>query len=558
MNTLALVFRKHFYIFLLPLFAVFGCAQPGSLTGGDVDRTPPKILSSSPLNGSLNVSDNSILFEFDEYVRVAAAPKELLVTPPLKYPVDFIMKGRLVTVSWKDTLLENTTYLFQFGKGIVDVNEGNVLDSNLFVFSTGDYLDSFYLEGKVIDAFSLKPMEDVLVMLYTEDIDSLPYKELPRYFAKTDAQGNYKLQYLSQGSYKLFALKSGNNGYLYDLPEEAIGFLPGKHAAWNPADTIVEAIEDIKLFVAEDTVQYLSSKQQLSNRGLVLEFNRRVDSLSLNEISGQSFEPWDRVWNASRDSVVLWFNTPLDYDSLHLEVKVAGFIDTLKFRKPGSGKSGGKGAQDDERVLKLTAGSTTKIQHYASFVLTSTTPIKEVDLSSSLLIEGEDSLALAGYVTIDDRELVIDFPWKQGEKYRLFIPDSAVFDRFGRTNDTIRYNLVATKETDFGNLTLNHFLPELGHKYVVELLKADGKVLRSNLVDARGSINYPYLPTGQYRIKVIYDENNSGDWDTGNYLKGLQAEKVAFYEQNIEVRSNWITEMEWKLLDGVETEESGE
>jgi hypothetical protein len=557
-NTLAGVFRKHFYILFWPLLALFGCAQPGSLTGGDVDRIPPKILSSSPLNGSLNFTENSIVFEFDEYVRVAAAPKELLVTPPLKYPVEFLMKGRVVTLNWKDTLLENTTYLFQFGKGIVDVNEGNALDSNLFVFSTGDYLDSFYLEGKVVDAFSLKPVEDVLVMLYTEDVDTLPYSTLPRYFAKTDAQGNYKLQYLSQGSYKIFALKSGNNGYFYDLPEESIGFLPGKYAVWSPADTVIDPIEDIMMFTEKDTLQFISTKQQLSNRGLVFEFNQSVDSMSLLEVSGQTFEPWDRIWNERKDSVVIWFNTPLDYDSLHLEVRVPGFVDTLKLRKPNSGKSRGKGAQEDDGVLRLTAVSTSKIAHYQPFVFTSETPIKQIDLSRSILVEGVDSMSLASYVTIADRELEIDYPWKQGEKYRIFMPDSSVFDRFGRTNDTIRFNLLATKETDFGNLTLNHFLPELGHKYVVELLKADGKVLRSNWVDATSSINYPFLPTGQYRIKVIFDENNSGDWDTGNYLEGIQAERVAFYEQSIEVRSNWITEMEWRLLDGEDAEASGQ
>ena len=41
----------------------------------------------------------------------------------------------------------------------------------------------------------------------------------------------------------------------------------------------------------------------------------------------------------------------------------------------------------------------------------------------------------------------------------------------------------------------------------------------------------------------------SGIWDTGDYLKGLQPEKVDFYNQDINVRSNWDMEVIWRLKD---------
>ena len=212
----------------------------------------PRILSAKPDNESTNMLDNKIILEFDEYVALKNANQELIVSPPLKYPVEFKMKNKKLQISWRDTLLENTTYLFQFGKGIADVNENNVLDSNIFVFSTGPYLDSFEVSGKVIDAFDLKPLEEVWVMLYDADIDSLPLTELPRYFSKTDASGNFYLKYLRPGNYKIFALSGKNGGYLYDAPGEGIAFLEGMISATNPSDSIAkDTAYALKLFVEE-------------------------------------------------------------------------------------------------------------------------------------------------------------------------------------------------------------------------------------------------------------------------------------------------------------------
>lgn len=557
-HTLANVIRKLFYSILLLTLAA-SCAQQGTISGGEKDTTPPRILESSPQNGALNFTGNEWFFEFDEYVRVAGAQKELLVTPPLKYPVEFKMRGKKVTLVWQDTLLEETTYMFQFGDGIVDVNESNPLDSNVYVFSTGDYLDSFYLNGRVIDAFTLKPMEDIWVMLYPEDQDSLPYKKLPRYFARTDENGRYSLRYLAEGTYKVFALQPVNNGYLYDQPDEAIAFLQGMYSSRSPADSTAEDLEDLRLFLEEDTLQYIADYEQVGNRGLSFQFNRPAEKWSIEEINGQDISRWDSIWNDERDSLVYWFAEPWDYDSLHLSVDLDGFLDTLYLRKPSTGNKGKeRGKQQVEERLKLQASSTVKIAHYKTFSLNSETPLRNFNWVDALLIEAQDSMELAPYVVVEDRRVIIDYPWKQGEKYRFFIPDSAITDRFGLTNDTLKYNLTATKVEDFGTFQLNYNLPEQGHPYLLQLQQSDGKVLQEDQVQPTGTITYEYLKTGSYKLKILFDENGNGKWDTGNYLRGEQPEEVAFFDQAIDLRSNWVTEIDWDFKGVGEEEVQGE
>jgi hypothetical protein len=48
-------------------------------------------------------------------------------------------------------------------------------------------------------------------------------------------------------------------------------------------------------------------------------------------------------------------------------------------------------------------------------------------------------------------------------------------------------------------------------------------------------------------LKVIYDNNDNRKWDTGNYLKKIQPEKVLYYKGDINVRSNWNIELTWKI-----------
>jgi hypothetical protein len=46
-------------------------------------------------------------------------------------------------------------------------------------------------------------------------------------------------------------------------------------------------------------------------------------------------------------------------------------------------------------------------------------------------------------------------------------------------------------------------------------------------------------------LKVVYDRNNNKKWDTGDYKENLQPEKVIYYKELIEIRSNWDTQIDW-------------
>lgn len=519
-----------------------------SPTGGERDTRPPQIVESNPLNGSVNFEGNSIEMEFDEFVNSTGLISEAIISPPLKDPIEVKMKGRTVTIFWTDTLFENTTYTFQFGDGIKDVNENIVLDSNVFVLSTGSYIDSFELEGKVISAKTLAPVEDVWVMLYDGVDDSLPYLELPRYFAKTNEQGMYKLRYLSEGDYKIFALAPENKGYLFDQPAEQIAFLSERVNSVNPTDSLALSPPDLIMFVEDDTNQYVSETVQNENKGLKLIFNRPVAELTFEELTPADETQWTQSWNSEKDTLTIWFDTVFEYDSLKLLVDVEGFRDTIFLRKPKS-KAGFKGSAKASTGLKLKRNYKEKKAHFSPLIFKSKTPLARADFEGVLFVEGDDTLNTSQLWKWDETEIRLDHKWKEGERYKVIIPDSSIEDRFTQTNDSIKLNFTASKPENFGELTVNCKFPTDCPQYVWELMDTEKKVIDKRVVKPNEIIKYKNLATGKYKVRLTFDHNQNGKWDSGRYLKGLQPEEVRIYNESIELRSNWTSEVDWNLVD---------
>ena len=188
--------------FLVAIF-VYSCAQQRPITGGAKDTTPPQIVTSSPQNYSTNFKGDKIVFEFDEYIQVKSLNSEMIVSPPLSNSVDYIIKGKRLFLQINNALLPNTTYTFNFGQAIVDLNESNPLDSNVFIFSTGTYLDSGTVSGKLIDAYTQKPLKKATILLYPAHQDSAVYNGTPKYITKTADDGSFMLNYLYQQDYQL-------------------------------------------------------------------------------------------------------------------------------------------------------------------------------------------------------------------------------------------------------------------------------------------------------------------------------------------------------------------
>ena len=204
------------------------------------------MLGTTPANGTLHFDAKEFYIAFDEYVQVKDADNNILVSPPMKQKPEYSTKGRGIVVKIKDSLIENTTYLFQFKEGIVDFNEGNPLKSFEYVFSTGGSIDSMTIRGQVTDPTTLKPWaETVTVVAYAHDVldsatllpadssvslfslcqsDSIVAKEHPMYMTRCDKEGRFELNHMRSGRYLLIAYEDADKNLRLGN-DEAAAFL---------------------------------------------------------------------------------------------------------------------------------------------------------------------------------------------------------------------------------------------------------------------------------------------------------------------------------------------
>ncbi len=52
---------------------------------------------------------------------------------------------------------------------------------------------------------------------------------------------------------------------------------------------------------------------------------------------------------------------------------------------------------------------------------------------------------------------------------------------------------------------------------------------------------------GEYQIRILYDTNENGKWDPGNYASKRQPEIVYPVKQKLSIRANWENERDIEL-----------
>ena len=136
-----------------------------SPTGGDKDVDAPKLLNTAIIESSKNVHSKTITFEFNEYIQLNKWEEYFYISPPTKKRTQKKIKGQTLFVTIEDSLNENITYYVGLNSCIKDNNEGNILDTLNYKFSTTDNFDTLTLSGNLQDSYTLNPLKNKTILL---------------------------------------------------------------------------------------------------------------------------------------------------------------------------------------------------------------------------------------------------------------------------------------------------------------------------------------------------------------------------------------------------------
>ncbi|WP_290837690.1 Ig-like domain-containing protein [Flavobacterium sp.] len=522
------------YLALLLLAATIGCAKRGTITGGEKDTIPPTLLQSIPANFSKNFKGQSFKLVFDEYVKMKDVSKNLIISPPMKVE-PIIMPStasKVFTINIKDTLQPNTTYSFNFGQSLQDNNEGNPYSQFKYVFSTGDYIDSLSLGGRIKDAYSLKTDNFVSIMLYKVDStynDSIIYKQPPRYITNTlDSLKTWRLENLKEGKYLLIALKDNNNNK-FDPKRDKIGFQ--KEYITIPNDTVYE----LELFKEDVPFKAMKATLDAGNK-LLLGYEGDPTDIKATLKNGQDVLQSVVTKVPDKDSVNIWFK-PIKVDSLHLDISRADFKSEYWVKI--------KAQKKDTLTFKPNVSGTLPLR--SKFVLEPSVPLVKFD-ETKISVTKKDSSAVAFTTKYDEfkREFEIDFPKEPVEKYQIRILPGAFTDFYDAANDSLTYKLSTKSTAEYANIrvtleNVNRF------PVMVELTNKNGDVMYSEYSESATVIDFNSVDPALYTLRLIYDDNKNKKWDSGNFLLKRQAEEVIYLPKEFQVRANWDWEQPFTL-----------
>lgn len=592
-------------IFLnLLLLTIFSCARMGSPDGGWYDETPPKILGTSPANGSDDVNSKKVTILFNEFVKLDNPTEKVVVSPPQLEAPEVKVSGKRITVALQDTLKPNTTYTIDFSDAITDNNEGNPLGNYTYSFSTGNRIDTMEVAGYVLEAQNLEPIKGILVGLYSNLNDTAFQHEPMMRIARTDGNGHFVIKGVAKGDYRIYALQDMDGNYKFNQPGEKIAFTPEIiMPSFKPdvrQDTIWRDslhISDIKQvpythFLPDDVV--LSAFTQIQTNRYFLKAERKepnhftlfysYGNAELPEIKGLNFNEKNAFIvepSLNQDTITYWLRDTMlvNQDTLHMQVsylandslgKLVKQTDTLEVlskvpyekrlkqqkeeydkwkKQQEKSKKKGEPYQTEYPTtpleVRIKNGTQIAPDENPTFILPS--PVAVCDTSKIHLYEKVDTLWQRakyqfGSVPGIPRQYKLVGAWNPGHEYSLELDSATFIDIYGKASPKVKQSIKVSSLDEFSTLIVSLQRME-GKNCLLQLLNESDKPIKE-VVAKNNEATFYYVKPGTFYLRLIVDENDNGVWDTGLY-NTRQPEAVYYYTKEIECKAKRDVRITW-------------
>lgn len=531
-------------IIFLAAFLITSCGQVGTITGGPVDETAPAPILSEiePPMASKNTYPEEIVIPFDEYIALNKPAENIRLIPNDVTLEPSIKRKSLVLKKTEGEWNENTTYAIYLNRAVKDITEQN--DSLMvYVFSTGQFLDSLQTAVKVVDAFTNRPLEDITVGLYEEKLLDDTSKVEPRYISSTNEEGIATFNYLKKGPFYAYAFEDENRNNRLDINEKRAGL---KDQVFGDTGIVTGPI--MKLMPPFSKEEWkVNSNEVIPPASWCMSFSKPMDSSILFDF--QTIEPIESEWNEYRDSVTHYFlnknnsgnySVIIEYGERKDTVSKKFFFKTSYEYKVESNVNNYVLPAADTLTLSLEEPilEYNKDLMKAQFKSEGDTVFKPLDFTVER--KNGKSIEIIHDLSVDEVEFTI-YP-KGLNGYNTTQKDT-VFINY----DIQPKEKVGDLEVEFDTIT------PYGILYLMDSKKnVIDEVIFKGVEDE--SVIFENLQPGSYSFYFIVDEDRNGQWSTGDLFTSKEPEKTIWFLSPSTVRANWEVKTTLSITEKKETE----
>jgi len=330
----------------------------------------------------------------------------------------------------------------------------------------------------------------------------------------------------------------------------------------------------LSMFEEESNDQFLDSYDREKGNLIRFYFTYPVtDSFRVDLISPPPSADWSYLeYGHSRDTVTLWVNDTIisKTDTLKLKLQYLA-LDTLEnifvkkdtldlvYTEPVQRKRRRKKKDEPEVVqpFSFKHNAADAFDPYNPLVLLAPEPLEKFDYSKADLYHTVDTLEerIPFEIKQDSslhRRYTIGYPWVFEDQYRLEVDSAAAKTYTGQPSAKINQSFRIQKEAYYGKIFLD--IKHVRGSCIVELLKNTDQeeVLQKAVLEKDGEVEFPFIKPEKYKIRLIVDRNQNGQWDTGDLDQWKQPERVIYYPKILKIRSNFEIQESWVLPDDLQ------
>jgi len=533
--------KKHLHWLLYILFAL-SCARQTTPTGGPKDTIPPSFISSNPAKGQINFKGQEVELTFNEALLLNNPKEQIIITPDIQKKYDITVRKNKAHLEFENPLNDSTTYSINFRDAIQDITEKNPVVNMKIAFSTGTYIDSLSIEGKVTNPLEPKEVKNATVALYQSDTFDI-FRHKPTYLTQTNDKGLFRIENLKHGTYFIYAIDDKNRNIIVDSKNEAYGFL---------ADTII--LHSNRSAVNIPLVKLDARPLKLMNaRPYNTYFNIKLSkNLSAFTLTSESGEIMISSF-AEDQSGIKVFNTIAPTDSVKVRMRgidsVSNVVDTafyVKFNKRDVKKEAFTMQPSAFKVLANRGTLTGQIKFNKPVLdVNYDSILYKIDSLNTIRLQPQDlrwdSLRnVATVYKVIDKSLVTTArenghpaatqpgakgPREKTKTFQLYLGKSAFVSIELDSSAQVSEPLKPLQFDETGIILVTVETKE--SSFIVQLLDKTSKVIQSHRNLKK--VSFEDLTPDDYQLRLVIDRNNDGRWSPGNFYKRIEAEPTVFY-----------------------------